>query len=72
MISRILVEFGETDLSRYAFLKVDSRITLYARNANLDIGEEDKKYTYGEKLDKLVEKACHEKNSLSVKCFDEN
>ena len=46
MISRILVEFVETDLSRYA-LNVDSRITLYAKNANLDIGEEEKKYIRG-------------------------
>lgn len=56
MISRILVVFVETDLSRYALLNVDSRITLYAKNANLDIGEEEKKYIRG-KLDKLVEKA---------------
>ena len=46
MISRILVEFVETDLSRYA-LNVDLRITLYAKNANLDIGEEEKKYIRG-------------------------
>lgn len=46
-ISRILVEFVETDLSSYALLNVDSRITLYAKNANLDIGEEEKKYIRG-------------------------